>query len=343
VVKAGHHGCDYFAKLYQGEVALEIGDMPISVALHATAVYEAAMTAAHGVLQLTQQPRTRSTISTLREAPPETGQKPAPPPMGPVEVLAGQIAIHLGDGWTTVTDPNPYYDGTWRCYLVHRDGRRVGIQGEHRGWDSQGRSLPAERVRAWGVFPPTERQFGVDERPETTAAITRGARAIAKQLASDRFMGRYVRALQAVVDYNADQAARTTEMEAAGQRFADLLAHGGSVQPTAYNCVVRSFRAHRDFTARISNFGVRLDLGYMPPPVALAVTAAFATAMTDHRARPESTVSPESSVHPAEPQHAAEGKSGGCRDQPAGTSPPPSSSATGTNEVSMTGKSGPVP
>ncbi|MFI5748973.1 hypothetical protein ACIBBE_24265 [Streptomyces sp. NPDC051644] len=287
-IEARGHSRGYAAKVYQGQVALEIDHMPMSVATAVTVAYESALTAAHGGEQPAED--LGPVASSTPAAAPEIGPEEVPSvtrAREPIEELTRQLADHLGGGWTTRTEPNPYYDGTRHTYLVHRDGRKIGIQSQHRGWVSNGHALPAERIRAWGIFPPTERRFGRDERPETTAAISRGAKAIARQLSGDRFMGNYARALQAVVHYNADQTARTMAMQAEGQRLADLLVHGASVKATAHDCEVRRWRQHRKYAANIICHGVHLELGYMPPSVAIAVTAAYEAALTGHLVQQE--------------------------------------------------------
>jgi hypothetical protein len=108
------------------------------------------------------------------------------------ENYARRVVTHLGDGWTVARH------GTWTDCLIasHTDGRALEL------WSQNG----GARLGANGHFPSTEYGFLVGDRPETYAAITRPAQAVARQIAS-RVLPGYTATLAKVLAHN-ERAAR---------------------------------------------------------------------------------------------------------------------------------------
>ncbi|MFC0602332.1 hypothetical protein [Streptomyces palmae] len=196
-----------------------------------------------------------------------------------IRALASQVCGELGAEWTVV------FDGA-HLRLSHADGRRLGVSGIPNGWDSNGRDRDPERVSIWACYPDTDRCFRKDERIEATAAIDKGAVKIARQIQSERVMGRYMQTLDAVRAYNQEKDSARAALEEKGQKLGQLFAHGATVKATPYTCEIFSHRGGREFTAKIYSGKTSMELRNMPHAVALAVTTAYEHAMAAHHGEP---------------------------------------------------------
>jgi len=110
---------------------------------------------------------------------------------GPFRLLAQEITREMGAGWV-LSDPG-YVNGSLR--LNHKDGRSISLY----------YSSDPERVTATGRFPETDIRV---KHVETSAAVSRGAAAIARQINGKRFMGVYGPAFAHVRDHNATMERR---------------------------------------------------------------------------------------------------------------------------------------
>ncbi|MFD8340006.1 hypothetical protein ACFV42_46575 [Streptomyces solisilvae] len=107
--------------------------------------------------------------------------------------LAAEITSEMGAGWT-LTDPA---NARRSLRMVHTDGRTIDL------WNSD-----PQRVTASGRFPVTELTV---TRVETSAAVSRGAAAIARQISGERFMAVYAKAFARVTAHNERQERRAAE------------------------------------------------------------------------------------------------------------------------------------
>lgn len=108
--------------------------------------------------------------------------------------LCEEITARMGAGWTMTMEGGARLHARMR----HTDGRGVDL------WDD---SEPG-RVSATGCFPETDtsvKRFG------TSALMTRGAEAIAKQINGARFMAGYAEEFARVSAYNERQERQAAE------------------------------------------------------------------------------------------------------------------------------------
>ncbi|AEM88857.1 hypothetical protein [Streptomyces violaceusniger] len=116
-------------------------------------------------------------------------------------VLAEEITAEMGEGWALA----PRVSARRSLRMVHRDGRAVDL------WNSDD-----GRVTASGCFPVTDTSV---KHQETSAAVSRGAVAIARQINGPRFMAAYAPEYARVSAHNERQERR----EAARREVRELL------------------------------------------------------------------------------------------------------------------------
>ncbi|MFI1765126.1 hypothetical protein ACH41H_24140 [Streptomyces sp. NPDC020800] len=294
------------ATLYAGDWRMKLGYMPLPVAVQVATAYDQAM-----AVQLGENPDQPAPVDELSNTPAATAP-PANPgpepvydaPLGPVDQLAAELADELGEGWSLLTETSAYSRDQ---YLVHTDGRKLHITGEHPGWGPGSTTLPTSRVRISGVFPrckvgnyDDEYRFKNSEHPDTTAAITRGAKAIARQILSQKFMPHYEAVLAKVVAHNEKQRAAKAAMQTAGDALAAAFRHGATVTSQPYEGSVSSSRAGRRFTAKLYQATeAEIELSDLTQTAAIAVITAYERAVGEHRGEQPTQTQP-GSAGPAE-------------------------------------------